>query len=337
MPEAKTKKAPDKQFKENVDEMVKGKSQKQMEKELAQNVEKAKQEKAGIEKLEGEITTLKEQLAEEKEKHVKKMRTNNVQMPDVEAPVINRNALILHYAKAKEKRLANPKAKNKCFIVGYAETTRDYTPFNDMDAEVWGLNELYQMIPRADRWFEIHAPGGNLHNSRRNPKHREWLRKCTIPVYMPVKMPDIPMSVAYPKDEIIALFGDYFTNSISWMIVLALYEGFPEVHVYGVDMALNKEYREQKPSCEWFMGMAAILCDKFVIPFESDMLKAHYLYGFQNSQPLERKFRDKIEELKRKKMNALNTLEDIKAGINKLDGAIEVTGYFLHNHINPEG
>ena len=45
----------------------------------------------------------------------------------------------------------------------------------------------------------------------------------------------------------------------------------------------------------------------------------------------------KIEELKRKRANAMNTLEDIKGGINKLDGATEVLAYLLHNHINPEG
>jgi len=320
MAEVKTK-APDKQFKENIDKMV----------------AEAKQEQTNVEKLQAEVEDLKEQLAEAKKKQVQKKRTTVFKDPETEVPLINRNALVAHYQKARDERLADPKKKNKCYIVGYAETTRDLTPFKDPEAEVWGLNELYQMIPKADRWFEIHAPGGNLHTSRRNPEHKKWLKQCQIPVYMPQKMEGIKASVGYPIREIISMFGDYFTNSISYMLCLALYEGFPEIHMYGVDMALNKEYREQKPSCEWFLGMAAVLCDKLIIPFESDMLKAHYLYGFQNSQPMERKYRDKIEELHRKRMSAISRLEEIKGGINKLDGAIEVTSYYLNNHTNTEG
>jgi len=297
MVEAEIKKKPaDKQFKENVDKMV----------------------------------------AEAKQVEEKKAVEGKVKKPDIEAPIVNGPAIIRHFLMAKNKRMQDPKAKKKVCIMGYAETSRMLAPFKDSEFEIWGLNELYQLIPRADKWFEIHCPGGQLHNSRRNPQHKKWLQSCKMPIYMTQKIPDIPASVAYPIKEITALFGKYFTNSISYMIALALYEGFPEMHVYGVDMALQKEYREQKPSCEWFLGMAAILCDKLAIPFESDLLKAHYLYGFQDSSPMARKFRDKIEELKSKERNAIGTLEEVKAGINKLQGAIQVTDYFLNNHTNPE-
>ena len=310
------------------------------------NKEAAEKFADNTKKMITESKILEKKVEEAKVTSTGKLRSSDA-VPDVEDPIINRNKLLLHYMKAKEKRINDPNAKKKLAVVGYAETSRDLAPFNrkikgpdgkdTFEFEIWGLNELYQLIPRADRWFEIHAPGGKLHNSRRNANHRKWLQNCEIPIYMPKKLPDIKASVAYPLDEILELFGDYFTNSISYMLCLGIYEGFPEIHMYGVDMALNKEYREQKPSCEWFMGMAAILCDKFVLPFESDMLKAHYLYGFQNSQPLERKFRDKIEELKKKKNHAMQSLEEIKFGVAKLDGAIEVTGYYLNNHINPEG
>jgi len=46
--------------------------------------------------------------------------------------------------------------------------------------------------------------------------------------------------------------------------------------------------------------------------------------------------KQKIEELKKKQNHGYQTLEEVKAGINKLAGAIEVTAYYLNNHINPE-
>ena len=40
------------------------------------------------------------------------------------------------------------------------------------------------------------------------------------------------------------------------MIALAIYEDFDIIHVYGVDMAVCGEYEQQRPSCEFFCGIA---------------------------------------------------------------------------------
>ena len=67
---------------------------------------------------------------------------------------------------------------------------------------------------------------------------------------------EVPTSMVYPLDAMLKKFGDYFTNSISWMLALAIHEGFEEIHVYGVDMAVDTEYHHQRPSCEYFLGLA---------------------------------------------------------------------------------
>jgi hypothetical protein len=308
----------------------------------ANSVENKEPEKKVI-KVKPSVNDLKRQkiqikkILEDIEYGIKELTKKGEVDKNVEAPIVNGPAIIQHYLAAKKKRDENPKLKKKVAILGYAETTRMMAPFSDVEGfDIFGLNELYLLIPRADRWYEIHCPGGKLHNSRRNPRHREWLANCEIPIYMTQKIEEFPASVAYPIKEITALFGDYFTNSISYMICHALYEGYSEMHVYGVDMALSKEYREQKPSCEWFLGMAAILCDKLIIPTESDLLKADYLYGYEDSSPMARKMRDKIEELKRKKVNATQNLKEITSGIDKLDGAIQVTDYLLKMRLHPE-
>lgn len=141
-------------------------------------------------------------------------------------------------------------AAKRVYIVGFAPTWNQ-TPFEDQDAEVWALNEFYKLMEkhpgaRADRWFEIHSRNSPSKNTE---EHIGWLKQAPIPVYMWEHYDDIPSSVRFPKEEIVNWLREkgfngarYFTNSISWMIALALYEGFEEVHVYGVDMATDSEY-----------------------------------------------------------------------------------------------
>jgi len=55
----------------------------------------------------------------------------------------------------------------------------------------------------------------------------------------------------------------------------------PEIIVYGVDMAVGTEYAHQRPSCEYFLGLAAGLGIKVTIPDEADPLKTRFMYGFE--------------------------------------------------------
>lgn len=179
--------------------------------------------------------------------------------------------------------------KEKVAIVGYAPTSRGKAPFTDPEFEIWGVNELYLLIPkdeegapRLDVLFEIHDYQW-LTQKERNPNHLKWLQENQkIPVFMVSHYDDIPMSFPYPKDEIVAEFGTYFTNSISWMIALAVKVGFKEIHIYGVDMATDTEYGGQRPSVEFFLGVAYGRGVKIFIPPQCDLLKCLHLYGFED-------------------------------------------------------
>ena len=63
------------------------------------------------------------------------------------------------------------------------------------------------------------------------------------------------------------------------MIAMAIYEGFDVIHLYGVDMAVGSEYEKQRPSCEFWMGVAKELGIKLYIPDQSDLLKCLCVYG----------------------------------------------------------
>ena len=95
---------------------------------------------------------------------------------------------------------------------------------------------------------------------------------------------DIPCSVPFPRFELEEKYGAYFTNTISWEIALALHIGVDEIHIYGVNMATDIEYQSQRPSCEYYIGLARGKGVKVYIPPESDLLKAFYSYGFEDGE-----------------------------------------------------
>ena len=134
-----------------------------------------------------------------------------------------------------------PRAKRKVAILGFAPTWKD-APFDNADWEIWGLNELYLKLPRWDRWFEMHTPSLIEHDELRVKDH--WAKLATLgcPVFMQDHYADIPLSVPYPIQQIVSEFGDYFTNSISYMLALAIAEGYEEIGIFGVNMGHDTEY-----------------------------------------------------------------------------------------------
>jgi hypothetical protein len=229
--------------------------------------------------------------------------------------------------------------KNKCFIVGFASSWKQ-TPWNDEDAEIWCCNEFYKLLEKekndvvVDRWFEMHNPDSP---SKNNPEHRKFLQECPIPLYMQQKSPEFPNSVEYPIKEIIRkLNSTYFTNQISYMIALAIYEGFKEIHVYGVDMATDSEYQSQRPSCEFWLGLARGLGIKTYLPADSDLLKCNGLYAYDTDNAMRVKMKSRIKELKDKRkpyiqeiQKAHQAIKECEAIVNQLNGAIEDCQYFM--------
>ena len=206
------------------------------------------------------------------------------------------------------------RTKKKVAIVGFAPSSMTDVRqlFGDPDFEIWAINQLYIAFPaiteNATRWFQIHHRH-SYDQAARDHKHHDWLAEQNrFPIYMQVKESDIPMSIEFPKDEITDHFGRYFTNSISWQIALAIYEGFEAIHVYGVDMAQNEEYSEQRPSCEYFLGWARGAGIKVYIPDKSDLCKTTWLYPYEDDAPFRVKCDSRRVEL-RDRVNALSMNE----------------------------
>jgi hypothetical protein len=192
------------------------------------------------------------------------------------------------------------KLKNKVVILGSAETWTQ-APFTDDSFEIWALNDMFSVIPRAEVWFEMHSISEIQNHICRGAdvNYYDWYKHAQIPIYMQKKVVEIPYSIEYPLKEIIDLFGDYLTNTISYEIALAIYMGYEEIHLYGVNMALSEEYMNQRPSCEYYIGIAKGMGIKIHIPKESSLLKTNFLYGYDDKEnsKLDFKINARIKEL----------------------------------------
>jgi len=176
-------------------------------------------------------------------------------------------------------------------IIGTAPSSLGLAPWNNNDWEMWPCTGVFKgvdilNISNLGAWFEIHDPltikeqFGNV----------DFHASLTKPVFMQEKREDVPFSERYPIEDILAMFPrKYFTNSISYMIAYAIYlarqgENIKRIGIWGVDMCVDSEYSHQRPSCEYFIGIAEGMGIEVVIPGESDLLKCALLYGYDTGE-----------------------------------------------------
>ena len=167
-----------------------------------------------------------------------------------------------------------PHSKRAC-IVGTAGTWKQ-TPWDDPSLEVWSLNDAYVMgLPRIDRWFELHPldkmwfrdPRQKQVDPRQVPEghyirprgHHEWLQNAakTIPVYLQNEPPaGWPVNAQrFPLESVTEAFGaSYWACGPSYMLALAVLEGYTEIWITGIHLATEHEYREQRPQWENLIG-----------------------------------------------------------------------------------
>lgn len=240
-------------------------------------------------------------------------------------------------------RAPKPPRPAHIVVVGFADGHRDMAPWDDKTAEFWGLNRLHTVLPGRPwtHWFEVH----DLSSYDKDKVHLDFLHSFQGPVFIrPDDMGkyDIPNAVPYPKEQMLSRFPSYFTNSISWMLALAITRNPRKISVFGVDMAqdhvLQAEYAEQRPSCEFFLGFAAGAGIQMVLPKGTDLLRSSHLYGFENPGPYHEKNMARFAEIGQRKENVKGQLAQLDAqranmiaAINQLDGSMQEITFQLKN------
>ena len=199
-------------------------------------------------------------------------------------------------------------------IIGTAPSWRE-CPWTDATLEKWGLNDAYLIgVPSASRWYDLHPFHQMLFKPRdqrsvaaseipagaylRPEGHLEWLKTRPFPVYLAEAKPDYPNARAFPKQQILDAFApfwpmrltrsgkiqpgpDYEVSTPSWMLMQAIAEGYREIHVYGIHLATEWEYVQQRPNFEFLLGIAAGTGVKIVLPESAPICKAAYRYAFE--------------------------------------------------------
>lgn len=218
-------------------------------------------------------------------------------------------------------------------IVGFAPSYVD-APFADPSIAIWTMNYHHLSVPRTDRIFEMHEWGLVQKEAATNPNLAhdfEVLKTVNVPVYMLEMHPDVPTSVRYPIEFMAQKYTlanadlPYFTNTASYMIALAIEERFDEIQTYGIDMAHDTEYGHQRPSCEFFLGVAVGAGIKVTPHRLSDLLKTAMLYGYHDEK--RNWFREKLAERRKHLMSQraqhAGQFEEHKQAIQQFEGALQ--------------
>jgi hypothetical protein len=220
---------------------------------------------------------------------------------------------------SKKVETEKVQTKDKVAIIGTAQTMKD-APFHDDSFDIWAVGTAMthgkQLVPKVDLIFE-------LHTKDRWEMRTRFYNERGVTVMMQQHDPDVPLSVAFPKDEILKKYRPYFTNSISWMTAYAIEQGYKEIHFYGVHMATVSEYAYEMPSCEYFIGVAEGKGVKCYVPPGADMVKANRLYGYENPSEFEQRLKFHKKDMQQKLAQANQQYQQAKTAFEQYQAAVE--------------
>lgn len=254
---------------------------------------------------------------------------------------------IINPENAAPQRVPQPPPVHKKIAIVGCSDTKTLAPYGDPTWDIWAMNNSFVHTRRHTKWFEIHPikfengtywrrdlirPGiFKWVNNFRGQDMRDYMQSLAnldCPIWMQQQWECIPKSVRYPIEEITAKFGRYFTNSVSYMIAMAIKEisdsgGKGEIGCWGVDMATQTEYGPQRPSCEFFLGIAAGLGIPITLPPQADLLKTRFLYGFEEHEQTawDEKLMSMLSAMGRRKMEAMQKFEMTRKQIDQYLGA----------------
>ena len=146
--------------------------------------------------------------------------------------------------------------KNKVAILGKVGT-KFKAPFEDESWDIWSMNihSDAAKLPRVDLWFDIHA---------NEPNPNADIKRANYPF----------------KEAENLLGGQYFNNTVSYMIAYAILKGYKEIALYGMKFNDDKasrrsEYKNVRELIFFAKGRGI----KITAPEDKIMLQEYELYG----------------------------------------------------------
>ena len=179
----------------------------------------------------------------------------------------------------------------KVALIGYADSRKTFKP-EEYDGEIWIMNDMFDLGFKFDRIFDIHDDQDILNRvtRRRDLNLFESFKKIQKPIYMQHVWQEIPYSVEYPIGGIEKEFhlteamGQhlFLTCSPAYMLALAIYEKFEQIELYGIDLAIDGEFKDELPGVLYWLGLASGRGINIVISETSPLLKCFYRYGYDD-------------------------------------------------------
>lgn len=240
-----------------------------------------------------------------------------------------------------------------------------YPPSETIDDtwEIWGVSPgCFAQAPRATRWFEVHRwePG----KAWFSPEYCQFLRQFRGPVYTGGVIPEIPNHVVYPIEAVEAEFTAYFLHSsLSLMMAVAILEiqekraarlkasvdaGHTQpdsavfleadtIGLWGVDMAANEEYGDQRSGCHFFILEALRRGIGIYVPQESCLLRPKPIYGLSEWDHSYIKATARMREINARRQQFAAQMTEAANNKLALDGCVDNMQYFINTWMSPYG
>lgn len=184
--------------------------------------------------------------------------------------------------------------------------TLEESPCECTDADVWGLKFIWRKrkIHRAFmmddlRWILARRKGRETIAELNEPR---------IPLVCLQHYDELPLSEPYPLDEVLVKFGiTYFTNTLSYMIALAVHVGYERIELYGTDMGAQsavdvrdprirhqeESWSHERECMNFWLGVAVGRGIQIFVPERSSLVKhsdfgESNLYGYTVGPKLQR-------------------------------------------------
>ena len=230
--------------------------------------------------------------------------------------------------------------------------------------EIWGCSPgLWATAERATRWFETHRwePGQPWFS----PEYVSFLQRFRGKVMTGGVVPEIQNHEVYPIERVEEQFSSYFLHSsLSLMAAMAILQiedrrkaralerQRPDIHdkalleeddkddvigFWGVDMASNEEYGDQRSGCHFFI-LEAMRCGIGVyVPPESCLLRPKPVYGISEWDHSYIKATQRARELNARKGQMEQQLQENMKTANFMAGALDNHNYWINTWTSPYG
>lgn len=182
-------------------------------------------------------------------------------------------------------------SRRKVCLVGFEESIQPQAPLNNRAWEIWTLNMGNRIQGflrddegklRVDRWFDLHQ------EHAQDPLDLEWIHSCPVPIYLTDMFTPNPMALRYPLETILRYTNSrYFCSSFAYMLCLAVYEGFDEIMISGINLNFGRELAVERGNLEYWIGYFRGQGKNVYLQDTSKLCQHGHLYGFEYTEEKE--------------------------------------------------